>query len=196
MGALSIGVLGGTFDPIHIAHLVLGQEALWQLGLDRVLLVPAGQPWRKEERRVSEFAKRAEMARLAALGNERLEVSMLEGERPGPSYIVDTLAQLKELYADSRLLLVLGQDALADLPNWKDPARIKKLARLAVARRAGSSLSGEAREQSGDHALIDMPRMDISSTMIRERIRLGRPWELFVPPNVASFIHRERLYVV
>lgn len=197
MGALTLGVLGGTFDPIHLGHLVLAQEARWQLGMERVLLMPAGQPWRKEDRRITEFAARAEMTRLAALGDEQLEVSLIEGERPGPSYIVDTLAQLKELYPDARLILILGQDALADLPNWKDPPMIKRLARLAVARRPGADwqLNSGTRELAGDHALIDMPRMEISSSMIRERIRQGQPWELFVKPNVASYIHREGLYL-
>ena len=190
MGALSIGVLGGTFDPIHIAHMVLAQEAQWQLGLDRVLLVPAGQPWRKEDRKVSDFAARAEMVRLAAGHLDYLEVSLLEGERPGPSYIVETLSQLRELYPQSLLTLILGQDALADLEHWKDPEGIRRLARLAVAGRSGS----DGTDKLGPYVEIDMPRMDISSSMIRERIRRGQPWQVFVAPAVAAHIEREGLY--
>jgi nicotinate-nucleotide adenylyltransferase len=191
VGALRIGVLGGTFDPIHIAHLVLAQEARWQLRLERVLLIPAGQPWRKEGRAVSNFAARAEMTRLAAEAADYLEVSPLEGERPGPSYIVDTLGQLKHTYPDDDLVLILGEDALADLPNWKDPDGIRRLAQVAVAFR------GERLEERGprEEELIEMPRMDISSTMIRERVRAGKPWEFFVPAEVASYIKREGLYL-
>lgn len=186
---MKLGVLGGTFDPIHIAHLVLAQEARWQLELDKVLLLPAGQPWRKEDREVSDFARRAEMVSLAAAEIDGVEVSLLEGERPGPSYIVETLRQLKGLHPDSSLVLILGEDALADLKHWKDPEGIKELAQLAVAQR-----TGQTRGSAAEHVAIDMPRMDISSSMIRERIGRGKPWEMFVLPVVASYIRREGLY--
>ncbi|MEX2238114.1 MAG: nicotinate-nucleotide adenylyltransferase [Dehalococcoidia bacterium] len=190
MGALRLGVLGGTFDPIHVGHLVLAQEARWQLSLDRVLLVPAGEPWRKAGRAITPFPMRVEMVRLAAEGGDYLEVSTLEGDRPGPSYTVDTLESLLASHPGARLVLILGEDALADLPNWKDAERIAELAEIAVAQRPGNDASDSGIRWTP----IDMPKMEISSSTIRERAGRGEPFEAFLCPAVAAYIHEHGVY--
>ena len=134
-------MLGGTFDPAHYGHLRLAETAREadRLSLDKVLFIPAGQPWRKSDRVVSHPSHRAAMLGLAIEGNPAFEISTLELEREGPSYTVDTLEILRKHYPDSELFLVIGQDALADLPNWREPDRITTLAWLAVASRSNSS---------------------------------------------------------
>lgn len=177
-----LGVLGGTFDPPHLAHLILAQEARWQLNLDRVLFVPAGLPWRKFDREVTAFEQRADMLRLALEGIEWAEVCGLEGERPGPSYTVDTLEELAGLYRARELVLILGEDAYQDLAHWKDPERIRTLACLAVAGRPVATV-----DPSNEPGVLSiaMPALAISSSQLRERVRLGQPLRFLVPDKVA-----------
>jgi nicotinate-nucleotide adenylyltransferase len=184
-----IGVLGGTFDPIHIGHLVLAGEARWQLNLERVVFVPAGVPWRKAGRKVSSFEHRSAMTQLAISDFTGAELSLLEGERPGPSYMAETLAQLASLNPDADLFLVLGADALADLPNWKAPGRIRELARLAVACRSGEEL-----ELADGDLPVAMPLLEISSTVLRERIAAGKPIDYLAPRAVVRYIAEHGLY--
>ena len=215
-----LGVLGGTFDPIHLAHLVLAQEAQWQLGLERVIFVPAGQPWRKEGRPIAAAEHRLAMLRLALANAPGLAISNLELDYPGPSYTVETLATLRqEMEEDAELFFIMGQDALYDLSNWREPERIIRLARLAVAGRSGrpqaqegegaqAGLAGGASDYVVREDLeailpglsrrvveISMPLIDISATWLRERVRQGLPIRYFVPPPVAEYIQRHRLYV-
>src|SRR5829696_567148 len=131
-----VGVYGGTFDPPHLGHLILAEEARWGLGLDRLLLVPAAQPWRKAARVVSSAEHRLAMVRLAVADDPYFGVSTVEIERGGPTYTVETLEALqRELGPGAQLIFILGEDALLDLPNWRDPAGILRRAMLGVAER-------------------------------------------------------------
>lgn len=184
-----LGVLGGTFDPVHIAHLVLAETAREDLGLDRVLLVPTGHSWRKPGRSITPGDQRLEMLRLAVAGNERLEVSDVEVRRPGPSYTHETLEGLHAAHPEAALFFILGEDALADLPNWRDPARIRELATLAVAERPGS----EGR-LPGDVLRLEMPEIAISASAIRARVHAGRSIRYLVPESVREYIEAHGLY--
>lgn len=196
----SLGILGGTFDPPHVGHLVLGEEARLQLGLNRVLWVPAGVPWRKAERVVSPVEDRVEMVRRAIAGNAAFELCTVEAERPGPSYMVETLAALKERHADSKLVLIVGSDALQDLPNWSEAQRLVSMVGLAVAGRSDdaeellSVAENALRGVSERVAWIDMPRIEISSTELRRRVAEGRGARYLVPDAVAAYIEERGLY--
>jgi nicotinate-nucleotide adenylyltransferase len=197
----AVGVLGGTFDPIHLGHLILAEQARTRLGLQRVLFVPAGQPWRKVGRRIAPVSDRVAMVRAALAGDPYFEVSLVESERRGPSYTVETLEALHALLGPSvELCFIMGQDALADLPHWRDPARIATLARLVVAVRAGWSAAGlPALERavpgiSTRIEVIPMPQVEISSTDIRHRIAAGVSTRFLVPAAVEAYIHEHRLY--
>lgn len=140
---MKVGVMGGTFDPLHLGHLILAEQARDALGLDRVLFVPAGEPWRKAGRRIAPVADRVAMVRNALAGDPCFELSTVEAERVGPSYTVETLARLTEQLGPAAALhFILGRDALFDLPHWREPARIVALARLAVAARGDPAEAG------------------------------------------------------
>jgi nicotinate-nucleotide adenylyltransferase len=199
---MNLGVLGGTFDPPHIGHLMLAEEARLALSLGRVLFVPAGDPWRKVGRELSPPEHRLAMVRLAVGADPNYAVSTLEIEREGPSYTVETLTALHEqLPADSELFFIVGQDSLADLPNWRQPQRIISLARLAVAARAAwESAQADALEKevpgiSQRLVWLDMPRIDISSTAVRQRVRQGQSIRSWVPPPVEEYIRQHGLYL-
>jgi len=195
-----VGVLGGTFDPVHWGHLLLAEQARDQLCLDRLLFVPAGLPWRKLDRPISPVWQRVEMVRLALEGSP-FELSLLEAERPGPSYTADTLEQLRALMPAADLYFVMGHDALLDLPEWHRAEDIVELAWLAVARRP---------DRSGEEALaqvarrlprvrervvwLEMPLLGISGSDIRRRVREGRSIRYLVPAAVEDYIHRHGLY--
>jgi nicotinate-nucleotide adenylyltransferase len=199
---LKLGVLGGTFDPPHIGHLILAEEARLALGLGQVVFVPAGAPWRKAGQELSPREDRLAMVQLAVGANPYFAVSGLEIEREGPSYAAETLAALREqLAADSEMFFILGQDSLADLPNWWQPQRIISLARLAVAARTAwepdqaDALETELPGISQRLVWLDMPRIDISSTAVRERVRRRLSFRYWVPPAVEEYIRQHGLYV-
>ncbi len=199
---MKLGILGGTFDPPHVGHLILAEEARQALGLGQVLFVPAGEPWRKAGRQLSPPEHRLTMVRLAVGDNSDFFVSILEIERKGPSYTAETLATLQQqLPDDSELFFIMGQDSLADLPNWRQPDRIVSLARLAVAgRSAREAAQADALEKkvpgiSQRLVWLDMPRIDISSTAVRERVRQGLSIRYWVPAAVEEHIRQHRLYV-
>jgi nicotinate-nucleotide adenylyltransferase len=199
---LRLGVLGGTFDPPHIAHLILAEEARLALGLGQVLFVPAGAPWRKAGQELSARGDRLAMVRLAVGDNPHFAVSTVEIERDGPSYTAETLAALHEqLGGDSEFFFILGQDSLVDLPNWRQPQQIISLARLAVATRTAwepgqaEALEKELPGISQRVVWLDMPRIDISSTAVRERVREGLSIRYWVPPAVEEYIREHGLYV-
>lgn len=196
-----IGVLGGTFDPIHLGHLILAEQARTYLGLERVLFVPAGQPWRKAGRSIAPVADRVAMVKAALAGDPYFEVSLVESERRGPSYTAETLTVLRDLLgAGAALYFILGQDALADLPHWREPGRIVAQARLAVASRAGwRPPDAEELERAipGIHARIDlvpMPLVEISSTDIRRRVAEGISTRFLLPAAVEAYIRQRGLY--
>ncbi len=199
-GRGGVGIVGGTFDPVHWGHLLLAEQARDQLSLARVLFVPAGMPWRKAGRPVSPVHHRVAMLRLALEGSP-FELSLLEVERPGPSYTVDTLRELRALIPEAQLYFVLGQDALLDLPNWHDPGGILELAMLAVASRPD-----HGREEALRHVeaclpgvrervvWLEMPVLGISGSDIRRRVREGRSIRYLVPASVEEYILRHGLY--
>ncbi len=197
---MRIGILGGTFNPPHLGHLICAQEAYLQLGLDRVTLIPARIPPHKAVEDEPGPEHRLELCRLAIRGDEeRLEVSDLEIGRDGPSYTVDTLEALHSSAPDHELFLIVGGDIAAGLPDWHEPERVLSLATLAVAKRRGTpraavddaldSLRGGERT-----CFFRMPRIAISSTMLRDRVRSGQPIRYYVPDRVAGYIERHRLY--
>lgn len=208
---MSVGVLGGTFDPIHHAHLRLAEVAAEALGLERVLLVPAGDPALKPAGSAP-AAHRLEMTRLAAAANPRFEVADLEILRPGPSYTVDTLRELRDRFGGTEPWFLLGVDALATLDRWREPQRILELASLAVAPRPGfpgdpfdalpAALATAYRR--GERGLvhgsgrelrsIPLCELDISSTDLRRQIARGRSIRYLVPDTVIEYIEEHRLY--
>ena len=205
---MKIGILGGTFDPIHIGHLVAAEEARIGLGLSEVLFVPAGQPWLKGDRDISPAADRVEMVRQAIADNPHFKLCRLEIERPGPSYTIDTLTDLrKQVGRDASFFLILGRDALADFPLWKQSERVLQLCRLVVAPRPALSDSqgqgshgrkhpGESPPQLPGRAIqLDMPVVGISSSDIRRRVAQGLPIRYLVPPGVAAYITEHQMYV-
>jgi nicotinate-nucleotide adenylyltransferase len=195
-----IGILGGTFNPPHLGHLVCAQEAYIQLGLARVMLVPARIPPHKPVDDEPGADHRLEMCRVAVRGDEqRFEVSDLEVLRDGPSYTVDTLERLHSLKPDSELFLIVGADIAAGLPRWHRPERVLSLATVAVAERRGTSRESvtEALEEigAGDGArFFDMPEIGISSTMLRDRVRTGESTRYLLPGDVRDYIDQHHLY--
>jgi nicotinate-nucleotide adenylyltransferase len=198
-GGAAIGVLGSAFNPPHLGHLALAQEALWQLGLEEVILVPTGQAPHKRIADDPGREARMEMTRLAAADDERFSVSALEVEREGPSYTYETLEALAEQRGDRELVFVMGADAAAGLESWRRPERAVELASLAVARRAGVSDADVAEAMrslgcEGRATMLEMPQFGVSSSAVRERAKQGRPLRYLVPDAVAHFIEERGVY--
>jgi nicotinate-nucleotide adenylyltransferase len=194
------GLLGGTFNPPHVAHMLCAQEALTGLGLDRVLLVPVHTPPHKELEEEPGVEHRLALCRLAVAGVEGIEVSSLEADQPGPSFTIDTLRKLHERDPGNELTFILGADQASGLPGWREPEAILELAELGVAGRGGvrdSDVLERLRELPGAGARVrffSMPRIDVSSSMIRERVAEGRPLRWLVPDAVAGYIAEHGLY--
>jgi nicotinate-nucleotide adenylyltransferase len=182
-----IGVFGGTFDPVHVGHLAIANAALESVPLDRVLFVPAKRAPLKEHGPVADAADRLRMLELAVTGEPRFGVSRVELDRDGPSYTVETLERLS---GSDDLFLILGSDAMANLPRWKDADRIAQLATLTVAERPG------APERLGDSPIVrfDAPRLDISSRELRARAARGLSLRYLVPEPVWKHIEARGLY--
>jgi nicotinate-nucleotide adenylyltransferase len=194
-----IGILGGTFNPPHMGHLVMAQEALDQLDLDRVVLMPVAVPPHKEAPEDPGAAARVDLCRLAVVGDDRLAVSTLEVERGGASFTVDTLRELHDLEPEHDLTFIVGGDMAQSLPAWREPEAILGLARLAVAEREGVRREDIARRldplHDGDRVVFfDMPRIDVSSSSIRRRVAEGRPIRYLVPDAVAEAVAERGLY--
>lgn len=196
---MRVGILGGTFNPPHLGHLVCAQEAYLWLSLDRVMLIPARIPPHKPVKEEPGAGHRLELCRVAISGDDRFTVSDLEVRRAGPSFTVDTLRQLHSQAPDNELFLIVGGDVAAGLPQWREPEEVLSLATLAVAKRRGTSRTAvEGALQAlrgGERAeFFRMPRIGVSSTMIRRRVRAGQPIKYMVPDAVASYIERHQLY--
>jgi nicotinate-nucleotide adenylyltransferase len=198
---MDIGVLGGTFDPVHVGHIAIAKAARDQLNLSQVLFVPAGVPWLKGHRDITPAERRVEMLELAIAPYPSFRVSRVELERPGHSYTTDTLEQLKrELGGDAELYFILGEDALSEMPLWHQPQRIIELCRPVAARRPGSrppdieSLEGGLPGISKRVIILDNEPVDASSSGIRERVASGMPIEGLVPDAVAGYIAERGLY--
>jgi nicotinate-nucleotide adenylyltransferase len=194
-----IGILGGTFNPPHMGHLVMAQEALDQLDLDRVVLMPVAVPPHKEAREDPGGAARLELCRLAVAGDERFKVSSLEVDRGGASFTVDTLKELHDVEPEHELTFIVGGDMAQSLPAWREPETILALARLAVAEREGVRREDIVRRLESLHdgsrvVFFEMPRIDISSSSIRRRVAEGRSVRYLVPDAVAESIAEQGLY--
>ena len=199
----SLGVFGGTFDPIHVAHLAVAQEAAEVLGLERVLFVPAGRPPHKAGLAITAGEHRLAMVELAIAGNERFAVDPLELQRPGPSYTVDTLEALCHPSSGGpapELTLIISTDAFLGLATWQDPRRILELARLAVAPRDGyENVGADVMEAHvpglADRVVfLDGPRLRLSGSELRARAAAGRTLRYLVPDAVAAYIGDHALY--
>jgi len=194
-----LGILGGTFNPPHMGHLVMAQDALDQLELDRVVLMPVATPPHKEALEDPGAAARVDLCRLAVAGDERFEVSTLEVDRGGASFTVDTLRELHDLEPEHDLTFIVGGDMAQSLPAWREPEAVLALATLAVAEREGVRREDIARRldplHDGDRVVFfDMPRIDISSSAIRRRVAEGRPIRYLVPDAVNEAIAERGLY--
>ena len=187
---MRLGVLGGSFDPIHLGHLILGEKAREQLGLDKVMYMPAGNQWRKEGQDVGAAEHRLAMVRLAVEGNSAFEVSSMEIDRDGRTYTVETLEQLHAESPGVEISFMVGADALADMPHWKDPERIMELATLCVAGRRGEGSDSQDERVTR----IEMPEVGISSTEIRDRVKAGKSIRYLVPDVVEQYVREQRLY--
>lgn len=195
----AIGVLGSAFNPPHLGHLALAQEAAWQLGLAEVVLVPTGQAPHKRIADDPGKEARMGMTRLAAADDDRFSVSALEVEGEGPSYTYETLEALAEERGDRQLVFVMGADAAVGLESWREPGRVVEMASLAVARRAGVSDADVAEVMrslgcEGRATMLEMPQFGISSSAVRERAKQGRPLRYLVPDGVADFIAERGIY--
>jgi nicotinate-nucleotide adenylyltransferase len=195
-----IGVLGGTFNPPHLGHLVCAQEAYLHLELARVMLIPARIPPHKAVDEEPGVDHRLEMCRLAIAGHEdQFAVSAIEAGRDGPSYTVDTLEKLHAEQPQTELFLIVGADVAIGFPSWREPERVLSLATLAVAQRPGTSRQAVERALTqvpgGDAAeFFPMPEIEISSTMLRDRARASEPTTFLMPDAVRSYIDHHRLY--
>ena len=194
-----IGVLGSAFNPPHLGHLALAQEALWQLDLERVVLVPTGEAPHK--RIVDDPGRelRLSMTRLAAADDPRFAVSTVEVDRDGPSYTYETLELLADETGEAELVFVMGADAAVGLESWREPRRVVERARLAVARRSGiadSEVAAVLRSLGcdGQATMLEMPQFGVSSSVVRERAAAGRPLRYLVPEPVARFIEEKAIY--
>ncbi len=199
---MKIGVLGGTFDPIHNGHLAIAEEARALLNLTQVLFVPAGQPRLRETDPVASSEQRVQMVRLALAGKAYFKVSTIEVERAGPSHMVDTIAALqKQLGSKDEFLLILGWDNLTEFPRWIEPSRLIQMCHLVAVPRPGynqpdlKALETEIPGLSRRVILLDEPRLDISATEIRNRVSRGLSITQLVPPPVAEYIKQHKLYI-
>ncbi len=196
---MRIGIFGGTFNPPHLGHLVCAQEAYLQLDLDQVMLIPARVPPHKPVEEEPGAEHRLELCRLAVQGDERFVVSDIEINRAGPSYTVDTLVELHSRAPDNELFLIVGGDIAAGFAQWHQPERVLSLATLAVAKRRGTSRESvdAALDQlkGGERAtFFRMPRIGLSSTMLRERVCAKQPVRYLVPDPVIRYIDEHHLY--
>lgn len=194
-----VGVFGGTFDPVHVGHLIVAADLRFALGLDRLLFVPAGRPPHKPADLVSDDEDRLAMLELALADDPEAEISRVDMERVGPSYTAEMLAILHARMPAARLVFLMGEDSLRDLPTWRGPEEIARLAELGVATRPGVEFDPEAiyREvpaARGRVRLVETVQLSVSSSDIRRRVREGRPIRYQVPVAVEGYISERGLY--
>ena len=199
---MNIGVLGGTFDPIHNGHIIVAEEVKAQLNVAEILFVPAGQPWLKESSPILAAEHRVQMVRLAISSAPYFKLSTIEIERAGHSYTVDTIAELQTRFGlGDEIFFILGQDSLTQLPQWKEPSRLIKMCRLVAVPRPGyprpdlESLEANIPGSSLSVILLDKPQIDISATEIRKRVTQGLSIRHLVPEPVAEYIRKNKLYL-
>ncbi len=193
-GAKRIGVMGGTFDPIHHGHLVAASEVGHFFSLDEVIFVPTGQPWQKGGRTVSAAEDRYLMTVIATASNPRFSVSRVDIDRPGETYTIDTLRDLRAARGpDAEFFFITGADALARMMSWRDADELFRLAHFVGCTRPGHRLS-DADLPDKRVSLIEIPALAISSTTCRQRVRAGEPIWYLVPDGIVQYITKRRLY--
>ncbi len=195
-----IGIYGGTFDPVHLGHLVLAEQCREQCRLDEVWFVPAGTPPHKTDTEISSSQRRREMLELAVAGHESFRIQTLELDRPGLSYTVDTLQTFHDQQPDAELFLLMGADSVHDLPGWREPQRILQLACVVAVNRGRQNIDlAEAVRHLGPQSAgrvlsITMPAIEIASRDIRQRVHAGKSIRYLVPRAVEVYIAQHRLY--
>ena len=191
-----IGIMGGTFDPIHHGHVVAASEAAYRFDLDKVIFVPTGQPWQKADRDVTDAEHRYLMTMVATASNPRFTVSRVDIDRVGPTYTIDTLRDIREFYPEAELYFITGADALASIMSWRDWEEMLDMAHFVGVTRPGYPLTRDMvpEGQRDNIELIDIPAMAISSTDCRERARGGEPVWYLVPDGVVQYIAKNHLY--
>ena len=198
---MNIGVLGGTFDPIHLGHLIVAEEARVQLNLAEILFVPAGLPWLRMDSPILAAEHRVQMVRLAIGDKPYFKLSTTEIERAGPSYTVDTIAELEGQFGvEGELFFILGWDSLAELPKWREPSRLIKMCYLVAVPRVGysvpdlKSMEAVIPGLANRVILLDTPKVDITASVIRNRVAQGLSIGHLVPEPVDRYIREQRLY--
>jgi len=192
--AQRVGVMGGTFDPIHHGHLVAASEVTHNFELDEVVFVPTGQPWQKEARRVSAAEDRYLMTVIATASNPRFSVSRIDIDRPGPTYTIDTLRDLRAAHGDgTEFFFITGADALSRMMSWQDVDELFALAHFVGCTRPGHRLTGHGLPEGGV-SLVEIPALSISSTECRERGGSGEPIWYLVPDGIVQYIAKRGLY--
>jgi nicotinate-nucleotide adenylyltransferase len=189
-----VGIMGGTFDPIHHGHLVAASEVAQRFGLDEVIFVPTGEAWQKEERQVSPAEHRYLMTVIATASNPRFWVSRVDIDRPGPTYTIDTIRDISDQRPNSELFFITGADALAGILTWHAADESLQRARFIGVTRPGYDLS-DAHLPLDSVTLLDVPAMAISSSDCRDRVRAGLPVWYLVPDGVVQYINKHRLYL-
>jgi nicotinate-nucleotide adenylyltransferase len=189
-----LGILGGTFDPIHMGHLVLAEQVREKFQLERIIFIPSASPPHKTEQELSPADDRFEMTKLALEGNPYFFVSDIELKREGLSYTVETLRELKELYKDSEIYFLTGSDVLNEITTWKDPEEIYKLAKIVIGVRPGFDKFDPENHFAKKSIIINITGIDISSTQIREKVRKGESIKYLVPSKVEEYIRKRNLY--
>jgi nicotinate-nucleotide adenylyltransferase len=192
--AQRLGVMGGTFDPIHHGHLVAASEVAQFFALDEVVFVPTGQPWQKDERQVSPSEDRYLMTVIATASNPRFSVSRIDIDRGGPTYTIDTLRDLRAERGDeAELFFITGADALSRMMSWQDVNELFALAHFVGVTRPGHRLTGDGLPENGV-SLLEVPALAISSTDCRQRVATGQPIWYLVPDGIVQYIAKRRLY--
>jgi nicotinate-nucleotide adenylyltransferase len=189
-----IGVMGGTFDPIHHGHLSAANEVRHRCGLEEVVFVPTGQPWQKAHRVVSASEDRYLMTVIATASNPRFSVSRVEIDRDGPTYTVETLRELRTTYPDAELFFITGSDALAQIVSWRDADDLFDLAHFVGVNRPGYAAADLTSFPEGAVTLLEVPALAISSSDLRERVAAGQPVHYLAPDGVVQYIRKRNLY--
>lgn len=191
-----VGLFGGTFDPIHNAHLEVARQSLVQMDLSKVILIPSKHPPHKSEEGMTEAGVRYEMVKLAIKGKDNLEVSPVEINRKGPSYTIDTLEEMKEVYGN--IAFIVGADNLINIDTWKEPEKLLESCPFIVAPRGGILRGDFEKEifEGKDLRFLNMSEISLSSTEVRERIMEGQPVDGMVPEKVREFIRKNEIYKV
>jgi nicotinate-nucleotide adenylyltransferase len=190
-----LGVLGGTFDPIHMGHLVLAEQVREKLQLEQVIFIPCASPPHKTEQELSSAKDRFEMTKLALKGNPYFSVTDIELKREGLSYTVETLRELKELYKNSEIYFLTGSDVLNEITTWKDPEEIYKLAKIVIGIRPGFDKFDPENHFARKSTIVNITGVDISSTQIREKVKKGESIKYLVPLKVEEYIKKKNLYM-